>query len=229
MATPDDQELWQRMSRRLFLRRSLGLSAGLAIAGTGLAGLLLPRSSPTAAATGCCLGAAGLTTSPKLSPDQGRSGLAQTRGLDDFMVFDRPSKGYISTGFGESNEGAAFHKGVDFADAEGTPLCATRPGVVEAAGWQYPGEPNRGYGQWVRLRLDTGHLAIYGHTSEIAVKEGDLVKRGQVIGYMGTTGFSTGTHLHYEMHDKDDNLVDPLIWVPSEVPDKIYFEFRQPG
>jgi murein DD-endopeptidase MepM/ murein hydrolase activator NlpD len=87
-----------------------------------------------------------------------------------------------------------FHKGVDYAAAWGTPIYAVADGVVSQAGWA------GGYGQMVRLshadQVETG----YAHMSRLAVSAGAQVRQGQIIGYVGSTGLSTGPHLHFEVY-----------------------------
>ena len=90
---------------------------------------------------------------------------------------------------------SAVHKGVDFGAPQGTPVQAAGDGVVELAGWQ------GAYGQYVRIRHNSEYATAYGHLSRIAtgVRQGDRIRQGQVIGYVGSTGRSTGPHLHYEV------------------------------
>ncbi len=87
-----------------------------------------------------------------------------------------------------------MHRGVDFLAAHGTPILAAADGRVTAAGWA------GGYGRQVRLSHSGGLASSYSHMSRIAVRPGTTVRRGQVIGYVGSTGLSTGPHLHYEMY-----------------------------
>ena len=89
--------------------------------------------------------------------------------------------------------GSRMHSGVDLAAPAGTPVQATADGIVTAAGWR------GGYGILVSLRHGGGVQTRYAHLSAIAVREGTAVKAGQVIGYVGSTGNSTGPHLHYEL------------------------------
>ena len=98
-----------------------------------------------------------------------------------------------------------MHKGVDFAVPTGTPIYAGGDGVVEMAGW------NGGYGKYVRLKHNGTYKTAYAHMSKIAkgLAKGDRVKQGEVIGYVGTTGQSTGPHLHYEVL-VDGKQVNPL-------------------
>lgn len=88
-----------------------------------------------------------------------------------------------------------MHRGVDFGAAPGTPIYAAGNGIVEIAGW------NGGYGNYVRVRHDGKYATAYAHASHIAkgIHPGVRVKQGQVIAYVGSTGMSTGPHLHYEV------------------------------
>ena len=90
---------------------------------------------------------------------------------------------------------SAFHKGVDFGAPSGTPIQAAGDGVVEMSGWF------GGYGNYVRLKHNGEYSTAYAHLSRYApgIKEGARVKQGQIVGYVGTTGRSTGAHLHYEV------------------------------
>ena len=87
-----------------------------------------------------------------------------------------------------------FHAGMDFAAPSGTDIFATGGGVVESAGWQ------QGYGNCVVINHGFGYETLYGHMEKILVREGQKVQRGDVIGLVGSTGKSTGSHLHYEVH-----------------------------
>lgn len=86
-----------------------------------------------------------------------------------------------------------MHRGVDFAAPTGTPIYAAGDGTVEAAG------RNGGYGNYVRIRHNGTYKTAYAHLSRIKVKKGSRVRQGQVIGLVGSTGRSTGPHLHYEV------------------------------
>jgi len=95
-----------------------------------------------------------------------------------------------------------MHSGLDFRARHGTPIYAATDGTVNYAG------RNGGYGNYVRIR-HAGNLATgYAHMSRIAVRNGEQVRRGQVIGYVGSTGLSTGPHLHYEMY-RGGQKIDP--------------------
>jgi murein DD-endopeptidase MepM/ murein hydrolase activator NlpD len=96
----------------------------------------------------------------------------------------------------------AMHTGLDFRSGTGDPVRATANGTVETAGW------NGGYGKMIEIDHGNGFSTRYGHLSEIEVKSGQAVKVGQIIGRVGSTGRSTGPHLHYETR-VDGDAVDP--------------------
>ncbi len=89
-----------------------------------------------------------------------------------------------------------FHEGMDFTAPIGTDIFATGNGTVFSAGWQ------QGYGNCVQINHGYGYVTLYGHMSSIKARVGQKVKRGDVIGLVGSTGKSTGPHLHYEVHLK---------------------------
>lgn len=96
-----------------------------------------------------------------------------------------------------------MHAGVDFGAAWGSPVYAVTDGSVTFAGW------HGGHGNYVRLQHGGGIGTGYGHLSRLAVSPGMIVRRGQVIGYVGSTGLSTGPHLHYELY-RNGQTVDPM-------------------
>ncbi|HJV33042.1 MAG TPA: peptidoglycan DD-metalloendopeptidase family protein [Patescibacteria group bacterium] len=95
------------------------------------------------------------------------------------------------------------HRAIDYAAKAGTPIRATADGVVSFAGWGGP------YGNKVTIRHNATYSTNYCHQSKMIVKKGQKVSQGQVIGYVGSTGFSTGPHLHYEMV-KNGTKINPL-------------------
>jgi murein DD-endopeptidase MepM/ murein hydrolase activator NlpD len=99
--------------------------------------------------------------------------------------------------------GHRMHSGIDLAAPTGSPIVATSDGVVSAAGW------NGGLGLAVALEHGGGLQTRFGHMSQLAVVPGQQVRRGQVIGYVGSTGRSTGPHLHYEMR-VNGRAVNPI-------------------
>ena len=124
-----------------------------------------------------------------------------------------PSGAYrLTSGFGPRRDpmgrGSRMHSGLDFAGASGTPIHATADGVVARAGWM------RGYGKTIDVRHEFGLLTRYAHLSSIDVSKGQSVSRGDRIGGMGTTGRSTGVHLHYEVH-ANGTPVNPMTYIKA--------------
>jgi murein DD-endopeptidase MepM/ murein hydrolase activator NlpD len=105
-----------------------------------------------------------------------------------------PARGVVSSPYGLRWNGSDFHPGIDIANDMGTPILATADGVVRVAGWN-----DGGYGNMVDIDHGNGIMTRYGHAMQVAVTAGQYVHRGQVIAYMGSTGFSTGPHVHYEV------------------------------
>ncbi|HVO00477.1 MAG TPA: M23 family metallopeptidase [Steroidobacteraceae bacterium] len=118
--------------------------------------------------------------------------------------------GYISSYFGERmdpfNGEEAFHKGLDFASDAGTDVLAVAQGVVTWAG------PREGYGVMVEVNHGNGYVTRYAHNSRVMVSAGDTVQRGQAIAVVGSTGRSTGPHVHFEVL-KDGRQIDPMAYV----------------
>lgn len=119
----------------------------------------------------------------------------------------RPSNAPISSGFGYrldpfGHRSTKRHNGIDFAGKPDSPIVVTADGVVRHAGWV----PS--YGQAILVDHGFGYSTLYAHTTGIQVKAGDVVKRGDKIATMGSSGRSTGTHLHYEVW-KDGQAVNP--------------------
>jgi len=104
---------------------------------------------------------------------------------------------------------AAMHAGIDIPGPVGTPIYATADGIVGRAGWV------GGYGNLVELEHGKGLQTRYGHLSKVLVAPGARVKRGDVIALMGSTGRSTGSHLHYEVR-MDGRAVDPTPYLDTE-------------
>jgi murein DD-endopeptidase MepM/ murein hydrolase activator NlpD len=102
----------------------------------------------------------------------------------------------------------ALHQGIDFAGAAGTPIRAAGAGTVFGAGWLYSG-----YGISVVIDHGNGLFTHYAHLSRVLVAEGQRVNANDVIGLEGSTGDSTGPHLHFEVHQGLWNQVDPAAWL----------------
>jgi len=103
---------------------------------------------------------------------------------------------------------AAMHAGIDLSASYGTPIYATADGMVDRAEWF------GGYGNMVEIDHGKGIATRYGHMSRIAAHSGEHVKRGDLIGYVGSTGRSTGNHLHYEVRI-DGHAVNPIPFLQS--------------
>lgn len=134
----------------------------------------------------------------KYSNDQGRVEWVDARGLErrGSAGFELPVGGRVTSGYGTRMHPllgyARFHRGIDLAAASGTPIRAAADGRVSYAGWR------GGYGRQVALVHGEGLATSYGHMSRILASPGEQVRRGQIIGLVGSSGLSTGTHLHFE-------------------------------
>ncbi len=121
-----------------------------------------------------------------------------------------PVLGVITDGYGKRRDPFtgrwANHMGLDIAARIGTPVMAPADGVVVFSGY------DGGFGKMVRLAHGFGYTTIFGHLSKILVKPGDEIRRGDTIGLLGSTGRSTGPHLHYEVHE-DGRSVNPLYYI----------------
>ncbi|MGW4366590.1 M23 family metallopeptidase [Nocardia takedensis] len=119
----------------------------------------------------------------------------------------RPVAGILTSNFGM--RWGEMHKGIDFGEPIGAPIGAVTDGVVIEAG------PASGFGLWVRVQQDDGTVGVYGHVNEILATVGQQVKAGEVIATVGNRGYSTGPHLHYEVHDPAAGAIDPLGWLAA--------------
>jgi murein DD-endopeptidase MepM/ murein hydrolase activator NlpD len=117
----------------------------------------------------------------------------------------KPAEGSFTSPFAE--RWGTMHKGIDIANSQGTPIVAAQSGTVIDAG------PASGFGNWVRIKHGDGTITVYGHMSTIDVTVGQPVIAGQKIAGMGSEGFSTGTHVHFEVHPTEDNAIDPVPWL----------------
>jgi murein DD-endopeptidase MepM/ murein hydrolase activator NlpD len=111
-----------------------------------------------------------------------RTPLDTVRITSSFGMREHPILGYTR-----------MHMGIDFGAPTGTPVYAAGDGVVEKAAW------TNGYGRWLQIKHAGGMETGYGHLSRWAVRQGEHVRQGQVVAYVGSTGLSTGPHLHYEI------------------------------
>jgi len=104
-----------------------------------------------------------------------------------------------------------FHAGLDFSAPQGTPIYATADGTVTTAG-----NTGNGYGNHVIISHGYGYETLYGHMVRVKVSSGTAVKRGQIIGWVGSTGKSTGPHCHYEVH-KNGQKIDPIYFFYNDL------------
>lgn len=116
----------------------------------------------------------------------------------------KPAEGVFTSGYGP--RWGTLHAGIDIANVIGTPILAVMDGTVIDSG------PASGYGNWIRIQHDDGSISIYGHMETLAVSVGERVYAGQNIAGMGNLGFSTGPHLHFEIHPTGNGAVDPVPW-----------------
>jgi murein DD-endopeptidase MepM/ murein hydrolase activator NlpD len=122
--------------------------------------------------------------------------------------------GWVSSHFGYRSDPftghRAWHKGVDIAGKTGTDVVAVAAGVVTRA------DNVTGYGNMVEIDHGEGYVTRYGHNKENKVKAGDLIEKGQVIAAMGSTGRSTGSHVHFEVY-KNGRVVDPSSYIQRNI------------
>ncbi len=104
-----------------------------------------------------------------------------------------------------------FHAGLDFTAPQGTPIYATADGRIKMAGFD-----NSGFGNHVIINHGYGYETLYGHMVRVKARSGNTIKRGEVIGYVGSTGKSTGPHCHYEVH-RNGQPVDPIYYFYNDV------------
>ena len=142
---------------------------------------------------------------PGVEPTQALERLARVREEENRYIW--PIHGRITSYFGRRNLGmgtSSFHRAIDIAAPTGTPVAASRSGVVTFAGWS-----TSGYGNLVKIRHAGNTETWYAHNSRIDVQVGQYVNQGDVISRVGSTGLSTGPHLHFELHEQG-TAVDPL-------------------
>ncbi|MFL9845089.1 M23 family metallopeptidase [Flavobacterium rhizosphaerae] len=127
---------------------------------------------------------------------------------------------HMASGFGYRSDPFTkirkFHAGMDFSARTGTPVYATGDGVVTRAD-----NRSTGYGNHIEIKHGYGYETLYAHLSKYAVKPGQKVKRGDIIGYVGSTGRSEGPHLHYEVH-KGGDVINPINFYYGNISAKEY-------
>lgn len=131
--------------------------------------------------------------------------------MHEVLPSGRPiKKGWISSVYGKRTDPFSgkktYHRGIDFAAKKGTEVYAVAAGVVERS------KKVAGYGNVVEIRHADGYITLYGHNNENLVEQGDVVSKGQLIALLGSTGRSSGPHVHFEVH-KDGKIVDPRRYI----------------
>ncbi|WP_404790729.1 M23 family metallopeptidase [Altericista sp. CCNU0014] len=116
-----------------------------------------------------------------------------------------PAKGEFTSGYGM--RWGRLHRGIDIAGPVGTPIVAVSVGKVIAAGWS-----DDGFGNKVEIQHPDGTVTLYAHASEVLTRVGIKVRQGEQIAKMGSSGFSTGPHLHFQVHPKGKTAVDPMFF-----------------
>jgi murein DD-endopeptidase MepM/ murein hydrolase activator NlpD len=122
--------------------------------------------------------------------------------------FSWPAAGKLTSRYGR--RWGRMHKGIDIAGPVGTPINAAADGTVISAGWN-----SGGYGNLVELKHSDGTTTRYGHNSRLSVSVGQTVRQGQQLAEMGSTGHSTGSHLHFEIRPTGGNAVNPIAHLPA--------------
>ena len=129
------------------------------------------------------------------------------------------TQGYGSTGFAKTAyKTSHWHNGVDLAAPIGTPIYAVADGVVLAAMNQDAYCPHGAYGRYVAVKHLNGLTTVYGHMSLIVAKQNQTVKRGDLIGYVGKTGYATGPHLHFGVYDSETFQIAPSKYCGPQMP-----------
>ena len=126
----------------------------------------------------------------------------------EFNGYVWPTRGTFTSGYGW--RWGRMHRGIDIAGPVGTPIVAAASGVVVRSGWN-----SGGYGNVVDIRHRDGSMTRYAHNSRLLVREGQQVNQGQSIAQMGSTGYSTGPHLHFEIHLPGNGTVNPIAYLPQ--------------
>jgi murein DD-endopeptidase MepM/ murein hydrolase activator NlpD len=153
----------------------------------------------------------GRMVSPELPPLSGADtylpqGAKEQQSAKGFIW---PAKGVFTSGYGW--RWGRMHKGIDIAGPIGTPIVAAADGVVTYAQWN-----DGGYGYLVEVTHPDGSETVYAHNSRILVQKGQRVAQGEQLSEMGSTGFSTGPHLHFEIHPSGQGAVNPMAFLPDD-------------
>jgi murein DD-endopeptidase MepM/ murein hydrolase activator NlpD len=177
-------------------------------ASTSPRGLLATAPAPAGTYNPAMRTPVGQTVAPEL-PALSAPDMYLPDSPEQFNGYIWPTKGVITSGYGR--RWGRMHKGIDIAAPTGTPIVAAAPGVVVTAGWN-----SGGYGNLVEVQHPDGSVTLYAHNSRILVRRGQAVEQGQQISEMGSTGFSTGPHLHFEVHPPGRGAVNPIAFLPRK-------------
>jgi murein DD-endopeptidase MepM/ murein hydrolase activator NlpD len=120
-----------------------------------------------------------------------------------------PAKGDFTSPYGP--RWGRMHRGIDVAAPTGTPVVASAPGVVSEVGWD-----GYGYGNYVEVTHPDGAVTLYGHNDRVLVRQGQVVAQGEQISEMGSTGRSTGPHVHFEIHYPGRGAVNPMAYLDRQ-------------
>ena len=146
---------------------------------------------------------------PELPPlDPAMNYLPQPNGVAPLNGYIWPARGALTSKYGF--RWGRMHRGIDIAAPVGTPIFAAAPGVVIKSGWN-----KGGYGNLVDIQHADGSLTRYAHNYRLLVRPGQFVDQGQQISLMGSTGRSTGPHLHFEVHPGGKGAVNPIALLPK--------------
>jgi murein DD-endopeptidase MepM/ murein hydrolase activator NlpD len=129
------------------------------------------------------------------------------QGPGQFTGYSWPAKGVLTSGYGR--RWGRMHRGIDIAGPIGTPIVAAAPGEVISAGWN-----SGGFGKLVKIRHADGSVTYYAHNNRILVRRGEYVEQGQQVAEMGSTGRSTGPHLHFEIRPDGKAAINPIALLP---------------
>jgi len=151
----------------------------------------------------------GRMVSPELPPLSGPDTYLPNGKQRSANGFIWPAKGVLTSGYGW--RWGRMHRGIDIAGPIGTPIMAADSGVVTYAQWH-----DGGFGYLVEITHADGSETLYAHNNRILVQKGQNVAQGEQISEMGSTGFSTGPHLHFEIHPAGSGAVNPMAFLPKD-------------
>ncbi|NJR66920.1 MAG: LysM peptidoglycan-binding domain-containing protein [Leptolyngbyaceae cyanobacterium CRU_2_3] len=149
----------------------------------------------------------GRTVSPDLPPLAGAEAYLPEGARSNGYIW--PARGLLTSGYGW--RWGRMHQGIDIAADVGTPVYAAATGVVEYSDWN-----SGGYGNMVDIRHPDGSITRYAHLNRSLVREGQRVRQGEQIAEMGSTGYSTGPHLHFEVRPAGGGAANPIAFLPAQ-------------